>query len=284
MLTYPDCIPCLFKQALSTARRVTNDDDTLRGALIELAKFFARSHEQCSPAEFTYDGLMVVQRFLGAHDPYKEEKEKFNKAILELEGRLQEMIDESDDPLHMAVRLAAAGNMIDLGIVSDVNIDDHIRTARETGFAVDNYDLLRQRLEDAETIIYVLDNAGEIVFDKLLIRHLAADHVVTAVVRRSPILNDVTIDDAVDVGVTGLCEVIDTGSDVFGVPVELVSQEFLQRFDAADLRIAKGHANFETLDGCGREVFFLLKAKCRSVADELGVNLYDSVLMCQAAS
>ena len=284
MLTYPDCIPCLFRQALATARRVTDDDETLRGALIELAKFLARSHEQCSPAEFSYDGLMAVQRFLGVDDPYKEEKDSFNKAILELEGHLQEIIDESDDPLHMAVRLAAAGNMIDLGIVSDVNIDDHIRAARETGFAVDDYDLLRQRLEDAETILYVLDNAGEIVFDKLLIRHLAADHIVTAVVRRSPVLNDVTMDDAVYVGIDKLCEVIDTGCDVFGVPVELVSQEFLRRFDAADVRIAKGHANFETLDGCGREIFFLLKAKCQSVAGELGVNLYDSVLMCQAAS
>ncbi len=284
MLTYPECIPCMFKQALSTARRVTNDDETIRGALIELAKFFARLHEQCSPAQFSYNGLMAVQSFLGVDDPYKEEKDRFNKAILELEGHLQEMIDESDDPLHMAVRLAAAGNMIDLGIVSDVNIDDHIRAARETGFAVDDYDLLRQRLEDAETILYLLDNAGEIVFDKLLIRQLTADHVVTAVVRKTPILNDVTIDDAVDVGVTDLCEVIDTGCDVFGVPVELVSQEFLRRFEAADVRIAKGHANFETLDGCGREVFFLLKAKCRSVAGELGVNLYDSVLKCQAAS
>ena len=273
----------MLTQALKTARRICQDENTIREALIEVARRVGQFDCDRSPAETSYETLLVLQRFLGVDDPYKDEKVHYNRLVLGMEDHLQEMIDGSDDPLHMAVLLASVGNMIDLGIISGVNVGDEIARALDRGFAVNDYELLRERLETARTIVYVLDNAGEIVFDKLLIRMLTADHEVAAVVRKSPILNDVTMEDAVAVGLTGICEVIDTGCDVFGVPIPLVSPEFLARFDAADVRIAKGHANFETLNGSGREVFFVLKAKCPCVANELGVDVFDSVLKCQAA-
>ena len=278
MRSFPDCVPCWFRQALSTARRVTDDEDAQRGALLEMARRLGEFDLSETPAEISYYALIAVQRYLGADDPYREEKHLYNAKVLELEDRLQEMIDTNGDRLHTAVKLAAAGNIIDLGIVSEFNLDDHIRSALNTGFAVDDYELLCERLARAGSVLYVLDNAGEIVFDKLLIRQLSDCHV-TAVVRTSPILNDVTMEDAMQVGLDKVCEVVDTGCDVFGVPLGSVSEEFRRRFDAADVVIAKGQANFETLDGCGREVFFVLKAKCPSIAAHLGVNLHDSVLM-----
>ena len=252
-----------------TARRITSDEDAVRDALLDLAGRFGGFDFERSPAEVSYYALMAVQECLG--------KVLYNEKILALEDHLRGLIDQSDDPLQTAVKLAAAGNIIDLGIVSDFNVDQHISHAMENGFAKDAYGVLSRRLENARSVMYVLDNAGEIVFDKLLIEQLS-DRCVTAVVRKSPILNDVTMDDAVQVGLDGICEVIDTGCDVFGVPVRLVSEQFRARFEAADVVIAKGQANYETLDGCGREVFFILKAKCPSIAAYLGVELHDCVL------
>ena len=260
---------------------MTDDETALRGALVELSKHVHEFDYSRSPAEISYQALMTVQGYLGVDDPYREEKLLYNTRILALEGDLRGLIDAAADPLHTAVKLAVAGNIIDLGIIGEFDLDAHIGKALDVGLKIDEYPLLRARLDAARSIIYVLDNAGEVVFDKLLIEQLGGERV-TAVVRRKPVLNDVTMADAVQVGVDRICEVIDTGCDIFGVPIRNASEAFRRRFYAADVVISKGQANYETLEDCGREVFFILMAKCPAVARKLGVEVHDCVLKHQA--
>jgi len=280
MQSFPECIPCVFKQVLNTAQRLTNDDDKLRQVLKEAMTVMQRADYSRAAAEISYHALVRVYNLLGCLDPYREAKIYYNNLILDSIDDLRGMIDASDDPTHTAVKMAVAGNIIDMGIMGDdFDVRETVSHALEHGLGVDHFDVLREKLASAESVLYILDNAGEVVFDRLLIERLTAGRQVRCVVRKTPILNDVTRIEAEEVGLTGLCEVIDSGCDIFGVPMDLVSDEFRTIFYESDVVISKGQANYETLDDVDRQVFFILMAKCDRVAASLGVRLRDAVMI-----
>jgi len=268
----------VFKQVLNTARLVTDDEDIQRAVLIETTKVVQRADYSRAAAEISWHALARACNLLGCLDPYRDAKLHYNRLMLESIDELRGMIEASDDPLHTAVKMAVAGNIIDMGILGDsFDVRETVRHALDNGLAVDHFDTLKSKLDKARTVLYILDNAGEVVFDRLLIERLTGKQVC-CVVRKSPILNDVTRVEAEEVGLTGLCEIIDTGCDVFGVPMDLVSDAFRERFYAADLVISKGQANYETLDLVDRQVFYILMAKCERVAEALRVPLRHAVV------
>jgi uncharacterized protein with ATP-grasp and redox domains len=223
----------------------------------------------------------IVRKLSGAADPYLEIKDRYNRLALELYGDLQQTIVGSSDPFGTAVRLAIAGNIIDFGVNSAVDeseVEQTIACSLTDPLDTDALRDLKEAVAAAKTILYLGDNAGEIVFDRLLIEQMPLDKVTFAV-RGAPILNDALRADAETVGLTDLVEVIDNGTDAPGTILEACSPTFRRRFEKADLIIAKGQGNYETLSDCRKDIFFLLRAKCAVLAAHLNCELGRLILM-----
>lgn len=217
----------------------------------------------------------VVREATGRQDPYREVKDRFNALALSLYARLKSMVAESGDPFGTAVRLAVAGNIIDFGVSSDIDEESLERSISESlAWPLEDgaLDALRLAVDSADDILYVGDNAGEIVFDRVLIEEMDTDRV-TFVVRGAPIINDVTMRDAVEVGLTDIVAVVDNGSDAPGTILSDCSQEFHERFLSADVIIAKGQGNYETLSQAPGRIFFVLKVKCPVIARDIGCDV-----------
>ncbi|MFP4056278.1 MAG: damage-control phosphatase ARMT1 family protein [Candidatus Brocadiia bacterium] len=266
-----ECIPCVLSQALAAARRVTDDPWLHRKLLFALMEHLPRMNFDRTPAEVSFDAMGFVAKYLGVADPFKEDKALHTARMLEAEQDMRRDILAADDPLRAAIQFALAGNMMDLGVLQAEPIERELaRDARDLCLAIDDYMALRHALAQARTLLYLLDNAGEVVCDKLVVELLEVPEV-TCVVRAAPIINDVTREDIEPVGLGRLAEIVDVGAETLGVPLSHCSAGFRERFAAADVVISKGQANFETLDEADRDVFHILRAKCRHVARHLGV-------------
>jgi uncharacterized protein with ATP-grasp and redox domains len=181
------------------------------------------------------------------------------------------VVERSEAPFRTALRFAAAANAIDFGAVAEVEQPDSLLFIRQamSETLIGNAGALEKAAGSAEKILYLGDNAGEIVFDRLLIEQLPKEKVVF-VVRGGPVINDATREDAMAAGITGWVPVADNGSDVPGTLLAECSDQFRRLFAAADLVIAKGQGNYETLSGADKKIFFILKVKCRVIARHIG--------------
>ena len=280
MQTFLECVPCLIRQAYTVAAKTVSEEEIrvkiMREALIAASKLdFANS-----PPVLSQIIQEIINKYTGGIDAYKEIKVNSDKVALRLLAELHEKIEDSECKFETAVRLAIAGNIIDFGVtsnVSDETIKSTITESLKSKLDTDVVKQLQKAVIKADKIIYLLDNAGEIVFDKLLIELLPMEKV-TAVVRGKPILNDVTMEDAILAGLPEMVKVIDNGTNAPGTVLELCSDSFVKEFKKTDLVIAKGQGNFETLNHINKNIFFLLKAKCPVVARELECNLGDMII------
>ena len=208
----------------------------------------------------------------GNEDPYLEEKKHSNDIALGLYDELKEKVRMSADPVDTALRLAIAGNIIDYGASYPFDFHATIDRVMSSHFAIDHSKQLREVIAKSKTILYLGDNSGEIVMDKLFIETLGLRNVVFAV-RGAPVINDVTMDDARYVGIDKITRVITNGFDAPSTILEYCSPEFRDVFEYADLVISKGQGNFEGLnDKTDKNIFFLLMAKCKVVAETLNVS------------
>ena len=271
MKTTYDCIPCFIRQALDAARLATSDEkiheQVLRGVLAAASKM---NLDQSPPVMGQYIHKLI-RELSGHDDPYKKIKDRFNNFALKLYPDLQQRIKTSSNPMDTAIRMAIAGNIIDFGVNAEIDrpiIFDTIEQAMSVQL-FGNIDILCDSIDTAKNILYLGDNCGEIVFDRLLIEQLPV-HKVTFVVRGGPIINDATMADARETGMTELVTVMDNGSNVPGTVLEKCSKEFRECFAHADLIIAKGQGNYETLSSCEKNIFFLLKAKCPVISGHMG--------------
>lgn len=220
-----------------------------------------------------------LRQITGIDDPYLAVKTRQNRISLELLPALRADVQSSASPLMTAARIAIAGNMIDIGVngnVSDADIYQAIRQALSEPFCGEQ-DLFSQAIEKAQSVLYLADNAGEIAFDRLLIEQISPERVTLAV-RGAPVTNDATLVDAWAVGLNTIVDVIDNGSDAPGTLLDDCSQEFRRRFADADLIIAKGQGNFESLSDQRGNLFFLFKAKCQMVANHIMLPVGTQVL------
>lgn len=269
-----DCLECIAKQALRAARVATDDPEAQRRILDDTVARIPAMDLNDSPASLSMVAYQLAAQHTGQADPYAALKRAQNDLALSLEAAMRERIQTSPDPLSTALHLAAAGNVIDLGILEthEIDIERVIEEVLHERFAVDHTDTLREALETCEDLLYLLDNAGEIVFDKLLIEVLLEHTPVTAVVKGAPMLNDVVYEDAVRVGLTEVCGVIDNGGAFIGSPLDQVPASFLERMGRADVIIGKGQGNYETIDEFDGNVFLILRAKCEIIARHMGVK------------
>lgn len=273
MRIYPDCIVCLLRLALRTARLATEARNVQLDILKDLTSGISELPEDAVPIEVGRRIQDLVSGTTGIADPYKEIKRQCNDLALDLYPRLNKLVRAADDPLPVAIRLAIAGNMIDFAAGSEFDLEKAIEDCLEGDFSVCDYEPFWGKLSAAEVILYLGDNAGEIVLDRLLIEELLRrGKQVTYVVRGGPAINDATLADARYVGLDEMVEVITSGGALPGVMLKYASREFAARFRSADLILSKGQGNFEGLSHEPGPIVFLFKAKCRPVARELGVD------------
>ncbi|MDP8234907.1 MAG: ARMT1-like domain-containing protein [Candidatus Erginobacter occultus] len=280
MQTSFDCLPCFIRQAID-ASRVFALDPPLRERIVrEVLSWAAEMDFNRPPAIIGGRIHRRLREITGEDDPYREAKSLQNRMALRLLPRLKEEVAGADDPLWMAARLAIAGNLIDLGVNGEFAEEDLLREVHSalSGPFAGPREAFRREVERAESILYLADNAGEIVFDGLLLDRLPPGRVTVAV-RGVPVLNDATLAEAEEAGLTGRFEVIENGSDIPGTLLEECSPEFRKRFADADLILAKGQGNFETLSGREEKIIFLFKAKCAVVARRAGVEVGTSVIL-----
>jgi len=280
MKIYLDCIPCFVRQSLDAARLATEDNHIHEMVVREVLRLAAELDMSQSPPAIGQQIHRLIRNLVSSDDPYRKIKRRFNNLALKLYSELRKQIVSSSDQLETAIRLAIAGNIIDFGVNSSVNESDlHKAISESLTTDFDNVQLksFRDAIGQAEEIFYLADNAGEIVFDRLLIEQLPCEKV-TVVVKGRPVINDATMEDANVAGLTRIVEVIDNDSDAPGTILESCSQRFRERFEDADLIIAKGQGNYETLSDADKNIFFILKAKCPVIARDLGCEVGEMIL------
>lgn len=273
MKSQPECLACMFRQALNTARVATHDTRKHTRILNELANVLPSLDMKRSPATNSQPVYDIVSRITGVRDPYARQKRETNQAAMDLLPGLEATVHRSADPLKAAVHLAVAGNIIDLGIGHAFNLRKDVARIMKQPFAIDHFSAFKRDLKPGRTLLYLGDNCGEIVFDRILVEQLLARRVkVVFAVKSGPIINDALMEDAEWAGITELCPVIETGSNDIGVGWKRASRLFRRHVAQADIILGKGHGNFETCAGRRGNYYFLLKAKCDIVAAELGVK------------
>jgi damage-control phosphatase, subfamily I len=277
MRTYLDCIPCFFKQALKAARMAGADEDVQKKILDNLAAEVPNFPLSSSPPEMGRIVYRLVTEITGEEDPFKKVKDKYNKLALNIYPDLKDKVAHSKDRLLTAIRLAVAGNIIDFGVDNPFVLEKEIEDVFRKDFAIFDYQEFKETLKNAKRILYLADNAGEIVFDRILIEELNRE--VICVVRDKPVINDALIEDAKFCGIDKIAKVVSNGSDAPGTILDLCSRDFLSLYAKAKLIISKGQGNFEGLWGKDdAPVFFLFKVKCPIIAHDIGCKVDDIVL------
>ncbi len=258
--------------------RMATEDETKHKTILDYITDEVKTFplEATSP-EMAYTINKVVQEHTNNPDIYKTLKHEFNQRALAYYPQLRKEIDASDNPLLTAVRFAIAGNIIDFGPDHAFDFDKELEASRNRDFAIFDFDKFREALENTNEILYIGDNTGEIVFDRLLIETM--NKPVIFVVRSGPILNDAIREDAIEAGIDKVATIIENGCAAPGIIFDKATDEFLEHFEKAELIISKGMGNFETLsERPDRPIFYMLRAKCQMVARHLGVKLGDVIL------
>jgi hypothetical protein len=249
----------------------------------DFLKFLATVDYSVSPPEIARTTHAKVKELIGVEDLYKYKKKLYNDKMLEKYASFKHTVQNSASPVHTAVSLAIGGNIIDFSPKTRKNIDEFIETILQTPAKIDDIDKMLQDLRNAESILYLTDNTGEIVMDRILIETLIETGLtgrekITVATRGFPIINDATLEDAGYVGLTNVVKVIGNGDSTPGTALQHCSEEFLRVYKNADVIISKGQGNFETLEHHKeKNRYFMLVAKCAVIAGKLGVDMGDFV-------
>ncbi len=276
MKTYLDCLPCFLTQALKAGRTVLKDEKKIKYLLNEVSKLIPEIPLDHSPPETGNVIYRKIREITGDNDPFAKMKEKNIEHALRLYPKLKEKVKNAEDQLMTAIRLAIAGNVIDLALNHDFDLEKDVEKILYQDFAINDQKRFKDEISTAENILYLGDNAGEAVFDKILIEEM--NKKVIFAVREIPVINDVTLKEAKKIGLPEIAEVISSGSPAPGTILKLCTPEFRKIFINADVVISKGQGNYEALSEVDRPIFFLLKAKCPVIAQNIGVEVGDIVL------
>jgi len=277
MRAYLDCFPCFLNQTLKTSRLITSDEERIRHILNKVSLLFPKIPKYATPPEIGREVYRVIGEETGVIDPYREIKKKCIEQALSLYSEMKEIINSSKDKLLTAIRLSIAGNVIDFGANPDFELREDINKILSQKLKICHYREFCEILKKAKKILYLADNAGETVFDLLLIEELGK--TVIYAVREKPVINDATMEDAHLSGIHEVAEVISSGCDAPGTILRFCSEEFLEAYRSSDLIISKGQGNYEGLSDEPYPIFFLLKAKCSIIAHDIGVREGDIILL-----
>ncbi len=284
MKTYLDCIPCFLKQALDAGKLAGADEITQKAIIDEVSRAIADFPLDSTPPAMARIIYGIIKEKTQKFDPFEQIKDKSNKLALALYPELKEKIKRAKDKLLTAVEIAIAGNVIDYGVKSSLNIEKELDKLFKENFKkadkkIFDYAHFKKDVKKAKKILYIADNAGEVVFDRILIEQLNKfGKKVIYAVRSKPAINDALMEDAITCGINKIARVIPSGSDAPGTILRYCTGEFLKLYRNAKLIISKGQGNYETLSEAKRPIYFLFKAKCPVVAGHIGCKLASTVL------
>lgn len=282
MHTEHPCLACMLDQGRRTAQRLLGDGPLYQEVMFSIERLVDQQPPEGPPPAFFKQVYRLVADAAGEEDPFEHIKRQNTEAALGLYPYLKQVVRDSEEPLATAARIAIAGNIIDHGIAKPFDAEEELVKTLAVEPAIMDYAKFKADVENAEQVLYIGDNAGETVYDRVLIETIGKPTTYT--VRARPIINDATMADALQAGLDQVAALISTGSDVPGIVLDEAGEEFVQLFNNADLVISKGMGNYETLSDVDRPVFFLLKAKCDLVAEHIGVHVGDSVLYASNAN
>lgn len=270
------CHLCLIRQASELAELATNDMSLRYEAVKRALTYLLNQIDDGDTLPVMGTGVhRIVKEVTGNDDPYRKIKKEMNQAVLAFEKEVTSDIKSSESPLLTAIKYSIAGNRIDVGPGKKFDVKDAVRSVAHESLCIDDSQELIERVKDGGDILYLTDNAGEIVLDKLLIRELKRfnENIIVAV-RGGAIVNDALYEDAVQVGLTRVVKVITTGTDAIGPLKSEISTPFQKKLDSSDFLISKGQGNFEALaDDSKYDRFFLLRVKCKVIADALNAQV-----------
>ena len=271
MQTSAECIPCFVRQAAEAITLSVKSPSRRTNILRRVLHALADADWSNSPPKVAQELHRIIRRETGATDPYRAVKERMNRLATGLLPQCRALIAGAANPHAALVRVAVAGNLLDSGAKSQFEPEDLpqlFATLSDKPLVGDPHELFHAA-QQATRILVLADNAGEIVFDRLLIEALPTAKVTVAV-RGKPILNDALREDAALAGIPAFVTVIDNGSDAPGTVLADCSAEFRTHFKRADLIIAKGQGNYETLSAARAPIFLLFTVKCPLVAHQVG--------------
>lgn len=279
-----ECIKCLVNKYLSKLP-VEVDEDTKFEYFNEVLSLISSSPSTESAPEIVAKVSKLQKQMLGKDDDYTEIKRYFNGLIMAKAPEIAETIRESSDPLAMAIKYSMLGNYIDFGAMESVDeqkLNELISSAGDIEFDDAEYENFKTDLEKANKVVFLTDNCGEIVLDKLLIEVILKEYPnveIEVIVRGENVLNDSTLEDAKQVGLDKIVKVIPNGLDVAGTCIDKISNEARQKIDVSDVIIAKGQGNFETMRHCDKNVYYLFMCKCIMFAERFNVPRYSGMFL-----
>jgi len=277
----PTCVTCIFSQSLRVCEKLQVDNETTKKILDSVAGMIPEWSFDETPPQVAARVYPKIAKLLQTDDIYYDFKREATERAKAFIPFVEEMIDKHNDKFHASLKAAVAGNVIDLAAMEQFDLQEEVEKVFDSPFEIDDSEELRNILQNSKNLLVVGDNAGEHLFDKVMMKCLKDMfpnlHIFYAV-RGKPIINDVTIEEAVAAGIDEVAEIVDSGVDTPGLDLNRASSKMLSVYEQADVVLAKGMGNYESLNGVStRPTFFLLKVKCSVVAASLGRNVGDII-------
>ena len=279
-----ECMHCLVKRQANNIKKYSDEEKRAEYLGKVLGIIANNAAEEPAPVLLSHIGRLHEEYF-GKPFSFDELKKGYNAMMLEKENEIRGKIGKAQDPLALALRFAQIGNFIDFGAmdsVDDRKLMEFLEQAETLPLSEDTYAKFTENLKTAKKLVYMTDNCGEVVLDKLLLETIAgiAPHVEkTIIVRGEPVLNDATMEDALQVGIEACGKVIPNGTNIAGTYIPWLSAEAKQAMEEADLLISKGQGNFESLHGCGLNIYYLFLCKCQWFMERFGLPQYSGVFI-----
>ena len=280
----PECIPCLIEKQLERFPKDI-DNDTKIEYMQKILQVIGNASKDMSAPVIMGEITRIQQEMFGNGMDYSEIKRHFNQLMLEKEADVQKEIEAAEDPLARAIQFAIVGNFIDFGAMKSVDeekLEEFLRGTKDMPLDQAEYKALKADVQKAKKIVVLTDNCGEVVMDKLLVRVLMKinpEADIKVLVRGGPAQNDATMEDALQVGLTDITNVYGNGAAIAGTCLEYLSEEAKMIIDEADVILAKGQGNFETLQMCGLNIYYIFMCKCDMFARKFQVPRFTGMLL-----
>lgn len=278
------CVNCMLNSRIHQYPETASEEKKVE-YMIRVLKELSEMKNTHGPTLATRNVIRIQKEMFGCDQDYSELKHRFNQLILEKEAYLYEQIHQAADPLKLAVQFSIVGNLIDFIVMDGVNedqLEQMFVEASEYIFDEKIYTRLKNDVLNARNIVVLHDNCGEIVIDKLLIqilKQLNPSVHIMSVVRGDEIMNDATMIDAVQVGLTNVVDVIGNGTDIPGTCLQYLSNDVINILEKADVILSKGQGNFETMQGCDMNIYYIFLCKCDMIAEMFGVPKFTPMLV-----
>jgi damage-control phosphatase, subfamily I len=285
MRLYLDCMSCIINHIVTTTQRLVEDEekrfDIIKRSIKELDQHI---FQESSAPRLTWQYYETLKETLGVEDFYREEKKMFNSEMMAMEDEFRTIIRNSSNPVKAALILSGAANIIDLGIKHSV--DHHYAKSKilevyNNILPIDKGDKLLEELENCKSLMYIGDNCGEAVLDKFVLEAIGERYPeidIYYAVRGTPILNDITLEEAHEIGLERYAKVISSGSKLPGTVIEECTEEFQRIYNSCDVKIFKGMGNVETSYKNERDAYYVFMIKCSFMAKLLDVRIHDVIL------